>query len=118
MRNKLVELQSSYEEISYIPKLPPTCFGMCLSTETLNELPNFCNMVQRSFGITFKNHTTVKIGGWALAWKWALAQSNMVVSEHYSGDISLCRYICNFLSVYIYVHVTIEARVKWIIVVP
>ena len=29
---------------------------------------------------TSKNHKSVKIGGWALAWGWVLAQDNMVLS--------------------------------------
>ena len=48
---------------------------------------------------------------------------NMVVSEHSSGDISLCRYIKQNLQLpvsvwkIISIPVTIETRVKWITVV-
>ena len=31
---------------------------------------------------TSQNHTTVKIGGWALAWKWVLAQDSAVLQLH------------------------------------
>ena len=30
---------------------------------------------------TSKNHKTVKIGGWALAWGWVLARDNMVLTN-------------------------------------
>ena len=29
-----------------------------------------------------QNHTTVKISGWALAWKWALAWDSVVLELH------------------------------------
>ena len=46
--------------------------------QSVKQIYNHCLHGRRLHGGPLQNHTTVKIGGLALAWKRALAQDNMV----------------------------------------
>ena len=65
---------------------------VCLFFLTIHESPQeFC--VEGRYKEKLTNHRNVKIGGWVLASKWTLAQSNTAGSEHNSGDIPLYMHV-------------------------